>query len=347
MNKLKYVPVLRFREQERKALAGTSISDKMLPLVEIMQDTSGDKRPKDMINEFVNDFHNFNTYVMLDFPLYLPIQSNTQEKVRDFIQRLKAAPATRIQLFLDQRLTSMNNLIPVITYDPSTPYIQGDLVNQELQLRPYYEIVAYRIFPNHFQSALSDIANCIKDGDLVLFDIDEEHHHNTVLNNLYPLIKTMLPNVTYKTVLIRSAIPRDLYNTQLTTGQVITQADNGLLRSYNKLGFDAFGDFVGIKRDFLTDIPRISPGFIYYSWSQNVYYGFSGTRNNLSSFITHITPAVLNSIPWQQYNAVHKCNCIGCLSINNISQGTERGKSQAKWKGFAFAHYLYTMEEFL
>ncbi|GIM45919.1 hypothetical protein DNHGIG_14680 [Collibacillus ludicampi] len=241
----------------------------------------------------------------------------------------------------------MENLIPVVTYDPTIPYVAGILQQQENQLRPTYGTIAFRIFHQHHAQALNEIASCIRDGDIVLYDIDEQHHQNAVIRQTYPLIHQTLANVSIKTVLIRSAIPRDLYNTHLSHGSIVPQADNGLLTDYSQLGFDAFGDYVGIKKDDLTDGGRISPGFIFYSWQSNAYYGYNGIPGQLATFDTVITPSVVNSTVWNQFGATHRENCFGCNKIYRINNSIESGQNQAKWKGIAFGHYLYTMEEFL
>ena len=347
LDNLKYVPVIRFREQERKAFSSTSISNKMAPLVEIMMEKPRSNSKEDSIQTFIREFANLNTMVMLDFPLYLTLGNNTQPVVSQFVRRLKANPRDRIRLFLDQRLNLMQNLIPVITYDPTTAFRSGDILYEESQLRPRYECIAFRIFPNHFKAALSEISRCITHGDIVIFDIDEQSHYNSVIRQLYPLISQNIPQTQFTKVLLRSAIPRDLTNVGLTSGQIVTEADNGLLTDYSILGFDAFGDYVGVKKDELTSGGRISPGYIIYSWSENAFYGFNGVLNQPVTFETQIVPDLLASSVWGQYVGSHKANCLGCSVIQDISRGNKSGKSQPEWKGFAIAHYLYTMEEFL
>lgn len=347
LDNLKYVPVIRFREQERKAFSSTSISNKMVPLVEIMMDKPRSNSKEDSIQTFIREFANLNTMVMLDFPLYLNLGNNTQPVVSQFVRRLKANPRDRIRLFLDQRLSQIQNVIPVITYDPTAAFRAGEIPFEETQLRPRYSRIAFRIFPQHFQVALSEISQSIKHGDIVIFDIDEQSHYNSVIRQMYPLISQTIPQTQFTKVLVRSAIPRDLTNVGLASGQIVTDADNGLLTDYRGLGFDAFGDYVGVKKDELTSGGRISPGYIFYSWSHNAYFGFNGVLNQPVTFETQIVPDLLASPVWGQYTGAHQGNCLGCSTILDISQGNKSGKSQPEWKGFAIGHYLYTMEEFL
>ncbi|MBW5468476.1 hypothetical protein GPJ61_11465 [Brevibacillus formosus] len=344
----KYVPVLRFRDQERKAFLATSISDKMIPLVEIFTEKMRSNGRETSIEIFSRDFANVNTSVMLDFPLYLRLQNNTKPAVRNFSQQIQANPALRINYFLNSHLIEMGNIIPVITYNPNIPYRSGALLSEERLLRQYYDRIAVRVFPQQFSQVISEAKGLLRHGDIFILEIDELSVSNPEIAPLFIEMNTKPSGVNYKTVLIRSAIPRTLTNTQLSPGQVVLQADNSLLRDYPQLGFDAFGDFVGVKKDDLTEGGRISPGYLMYSWQNNHYIGFNGVVDQPATFETMIVPDVLSSNVWPQFaQSHHHSTCFGCSTISNISNGTKSGQSQPEWKGFTIGHYLYTMQEFL
>ncbi|MEK4125689.1 hypothetical protein NSS60_01985 [Anoxybacillus sp. FSL W8-0382] len=347
INDFKYVPVLRYRQEERKAILSTAISNKMLPLIEIVTEKLRSNSRDDIITSFVNDFGQFNTCIMLDFPLYLTLTNQTKSAVRNFINPIKVNPASRVNLFLNQQLLSLSHIIPVVTYDPTVPYQPGQVTHQEQLLRPHYKVLAFRIFPNHLTQITQEMSSVIKDGDIVIFDIDEASHYHPSIRSNYPIVQAINPNVNYKTVLLRSAIPRDLTNVGLANGQIVQEADNSLKTDYVNFGFNAFGDYAGVKKDNLTDGGIISPGYLMYSWNSNCYYGFNGILKQAHTFETMVVPTIINSQVWNEYNNTHKQSCMGCSAIIQISNGTKSGNSQPEWKGFAIGHYLYTMEEFL
>lgn len=344
---MKYVPVMRFREEERKAFNNTALSDKIVPLVEIMTEKVRSNGKKSCIEAFYNDFNSINTSVFLDFPLYLKTSRNTHSPVFNFVSMLRSTLHARTKLFLDPLLLQMKNLIPVCTYDPTLPYISNMIVSEEQMLRSYYNKLAFRIFTQDLSSVINDILLCAKDGDIILYDIDEHLHNNLSIQQTYKAIQDIKAHIDVQIVLIRAAIPSDLTNVELAQDQIIKRADNSLLKEYYQLGFDAFGDYMGVKKDNVTKGGRISPGYIVYSWQDNAYYGFKGNFEDASTFETIIVPDLLKSQIWNQYSTQHKNSCYGCSTIIKISNKTKKGNSQKEWKGFAASHYLYTMEEFL
>ncbi|GAH21969.1 unnamed protein product, partial [marine sediment metagenome] len=79
-------------------------------------------------------------------------------------------------------------------------------------------------------------------------------------------------------------------NIGLNHGQVVGTVDNSLLNKYAEFAGSCFSDYVGIKKDSVTDGGTISPGFIYYDAVENEFYGYryrNGFRN-LAEFETTI-----------------------------------------------------------
>src|SRR5690606_1701648 len=75
-------------------------------------------------------------------------------------------------------------------------------------------------------------------------------------------------------IIIRSALNSDIKNVGLNHNDVISEADNSLIETFERENFDAFGDYAGIKKDDMTAGGTISPGFIFYDPYDNLYYGF-------------------------------------------------------------------------
>jgi hypothetical protein len=339
--------VFRFRAQERKAFCATPFSNKLLPLIEIVTEKPTSNSKSDSIAQLLKDIEDTNTSIILDIPMYIKIKNRTTKTVRDYLTPVLAEPKKRIEILTDPRLVESEKVIPTITYNPNSPYPDGYLVHQEKHLRNYYKHIAFRIYPNHFVDSISEINSIIRQDDIIILDIDESSHSHPVNRKLYKQVHDLSKQNGSTSVLIRSAIPRDLTNVDLDHGNIIQEADNSLLTDYYALGFNAFGDYCGVKKDELTEGGTISPGYIMYSWKDNSFYGFKGVLNQAATFETIVVPSVTSSGVWNEYSQTHQMNCFGCNTIENIKQNKKRGKSQPEWKGFACGHYLYTMEEFL
>jgi hypothetical protein len=347
LTSFKYVPVFRYRTQERKALNSTPISSKILPLIEIVTKKPTSKSKNDSIDQLLKDFADSNTNVMIDIPMYIKLNNSTLKTVRDFLTPVLADPNKRIEILTDPRLAKNEKIIPVITYNPNSPFTKGYLTSQEKHLRNYYNQIAFRIYPKYFNDSIYELTGLLESGDIILLDIDESPHSHPANRKMYKKVQEIATSNDCKCVLIRSAIPRALTNVDLDHGKIIQEADNSLLTDYKSLGFSAFGDYCGIKKDNLQRGGRISPGYIMYSWEDNSYYGFKGVIEQADTFVSIVAPSVISSKVWKEYNSNHHKNCFGCGTIDRIQKKVKKGNSQPEWKGFACSHYLYTMEEFL
>lgn len=342
---MKYVPVLRYRQEEKAALFSTKISSKIMPLIEIVKEIPNKRSQGDFESVHVKELSVLASPFIIDFPMYLPLTRSTITDVSKFLRPIQISQNSRIKHFL--QLIKLKNMIPTVSYNPRIPYAKGHIINEERQLRNNFKRLAFRIFTQGFFGALSDVASILNPNDIIIFDIDDAPHGNPGLFSMYQNINNIGINSKCATVLIRAAIDQSLTNKGLIDNQIIIDADNSLLTEHRRYGFTAFGDYSGIKKDLLQVGGTISPGFIYYSWTNNCYIGYSGRIRILSEFESHIAPSVLNSIYWGQYPSSHHVKCPGCQTILNIIKGITSGKSQAKWKRISMMHYLHTMEEFL
>lgn len=341
---LKYVPVLRYRQEERGALFSVNLTNKTMPLLELMKETPTSAAGNFQIN-YLRDFQNFKNPFLVDFPLYFKINRSTDSSISSFLQPLKQNPNMRIHLF--NQLSQNRNLIPVISHDHQVQYIPGSIQNDTSLLRPNFPRLGYRIFENiNFHMVLSEIATVIKPGDFLIYDLDRQNHNQEHLIQVnYPQISRLRTQIGFTSIIVRSAVNSDILFNQLVDNQVIATADNSLLKYYSSYGFDAFGDFAGIRKDLAIGGGGngiASPGFIFYSWHNNNYIGFTGKVRQWSELTNHIQPTLLSSQSWRNYTRVHHQTCPGCASI--VINPTN---SIASWKRHTIKHYLHTMEEFL
>ncbi|OAB33134.1 hypothetical protein PMSD_15590 [Paenibacillus macquariensis subsp. defensor] len=341
---LKYVPVIRYRKEERGALLSVNLSNKIMPLLELMKEKPTSATGT-FQNNYLRDFQNFTNPFLVDFPLYFKITRSTNVSISSFLQPLKQNPNLRISLF--NQLSQNSNLIPVISYDQQVPYTPGSVQIDNALLRVNFSRIGFRIFEsNNFNLMISDISSVIQPGDFLIYDIDQlDHAQNSLQHNNYPLILQLKLRLGFTSILVRSAVNNNIIFNQLIDDQVIATADNSLLTNYTNYGFDAFGDFAGIRKDLSIGGGgggTASPGSIFYSWHNNNYVGYTGRVRQWDELINHIQPTLINSQSWSNYSTLHHQTCPGCSTILNNPT-----KSIANWKRHTIKHYLHTMEEFL
>lgn len=341
---MKYVPVLRYRQEERKVIINNTFSDKMMPLIEIVKEKPNIRMRDDFNTIHTRDFSHINIPFMVDFPMDLPITRNTNSEVAAFLRPIQQNIQTRLTRF--QQLHGIPNLIPTVSYTPSHGFQNGSINYQNAALRTQFPRLCFRLYLHNFANALPEVTAAVEDGDIVLLDLEEAPHGNPGLFSSYASIN-QLRNNGCVSVIIRSNVPSVLTNLSLADNQIVAQIDNSLLTAYPTYGFDAFGDYVGVKRDSITEGGSISPGFLFYNWQNNSFTGYRGRTRVLSEFDSHIVPTLIGSPYWSAYSVQHRQQCPGCLTVQNIRSGNESGSNQAKWKGITLSHYLYTMEESL
>lgn len=340
---------MRYRESEKKSLEEVAFSNKILPLVEVVQEKRRSNMTVTCFDEIKDYLKESNTQLLIDFPLYIKIKAKTLSGVRSFISPLQANPIQRLSHFNKFIGTK---IIPVVSYNPNTPLFQTGLISNEIKaLRENFNQIALRIFTLHAQSALTEADNLLQPGDIILVDLDDAHHSNPIFTSFYPYVQSFAKKHGCKTVLIRSALSPTITNTGLTNNKAITSIDNSLLNDYAEYGFDAFGDFCGIKKDELTDGGMPSPGCIYYHWWSNTYIGHKGVYKQPKTFTTMVVKSLTSSSEWNDYQiksvVAHNNSCPGCRAINLINTTGQGGDSAPKWKTMICSHYLHTMEEFL
>lgn len=342
---IKYVPVMRHQKEERAALAEFTLPETFLPLIEIVKDKQQINSRKSFDEFYPADLAAIKRPLMVDFPTYLPIRGRTKPEVASFLRPLQNDIKLRVSFF--KRLQAVPGMIPVVTYNPQVSYAVGTIRSQTSALRKDFPRLAFRLFLKDATAAAAEVAMVAKQGDIVLLDLDERNLTNALSRAAYAAVASIKGKVAVTTVLIRSAIESEVTNTGLEDNEPIPDADNVLLTDYSRHGFDAFGDYVGIKKTELTKGGTRSPGFIFFAWPENLYVGWRGRNKELSEFEQYIAPAAMSSRWYKAFGASHKKNCPGCRAVQRVIAGTEEGANQGKWKRFSMLHYLYTLSEVL
>jgi hypothetical protein len=319
---------------------------KMFPLIEIVKekDRSNNQHTfQEIYSDLIVAIHSDKVFV--DLPTYIRDASGMQDEVVSFNRTVLSN--------IDNRLAHYNlfaaqhpKVIPVVSTLLIKTGQQNTITQQFQNLKQTFSSVAIRTFTNTFNSDLAEISALLTADDFLIYDIQE----GVGLTN--PVIKkdrTTLDTIALPwKVALRSAINTDIQNVRLNHGDIVYEADNSLLEMFGQFHFNAFGDYVGIKKDDLTSGGTISPGFILYNPADNLYYGYKGDVKNLAEFETTIVPDVLASpvataIRAADPNYLNADN-VGWSILQNISTGGESGKSQAKFKRISIEHYLHCVK---
>ena len=348
-----YMPTFRVRQQETIVLRSFEFGDNMYPLVEIVK--KHDRARKEEAQKSFNDIHNEiiadikAEHVFVDLPVYLKERGSMQDEVLSFSRSVINNWNTRAEHLL-MLSHSLPKIIPVISsYTLKTG--EGDtLTPQFTLLSQTFNRIAFRLFYQSFLDDWTELQAIIRPEDFLIVDLDTLAPYPTspVLKRIVTELKsfTICPKI-----LLRSAINTDIQNVALDHGNIVYEADNSIIETFRLFTCDAFGDFVGIKKDDLTAGGTISPGFVYYDAVDNQYYGFRASYKSLSEFEDTIVPAVLESEATARMLAYNPPfldgDDWGWVTLNNIQQHAESGKSQAKFKRIAMEHYLSCIKKMI
>ena len=350
---MKYVPVLRYRQEERRALSLVKLTPKIMPLIEIVSEKTNIRNKEGFGPLYTKELKNVGVPLMVDFPMYLSLSRSTKPATFSFLSPIQTNINLRIEYF--KKLRFVPDITPVVTYIPQKHYkgsareIKHPIILEANELRKIgFTRLAFRLYIRGLNGALQDVSSVIKKGDILLLDLEKQLHQKLEHQHLYPQVISLGKAHDCVVVIIRSAINDDITNVGLIDGQPVGNIDNTLINKYKTLGFDAFGDYAGLKRDRLyKGGPGGTPGFLFYFRTKNEYIGFKGHDTVLQEYSQHILPSVFHSSYFNKSSDTHLSTCPGCSTIIDLYNKSGKCDSHAKWKGLAVMHYLHTMEECL
>lgn len=337
----KYVPVLRSREAEINVLLNQKFSNKVLPLLEIICDKPRKNGKISITNHKNNLFSNLNFPLLIDIPMNIKFVKKIDENIKNFLTPIYDNPISRIDYY--NKLNSYN-IIPVVSYNPNKVFVKDSIAYQCLELRNHFKTIAFRIYESFFYEAMQEIEQILFKNDILILDIDENHHNDTNKLNLYSKIKNIKSKTMCKTVLVHSAISSSISNTQIQDN-IPMQIDNTLITEYTNYHFDAFGDYAGIKRAVPLNIPVVSPAYIHYHSLTNEHIGFKGKYKDIKSFETDVLPKYSHSSYWNSLNSTHKLGCYGCTLLDKMLKKQIKVNYAPKWKTITISHYIRSIDE--
>lgn len=344
LNSLKYIPVFRARQQEMIVLKETVFGDRIFPMIEIVKEKDRTNRTATSIEIYTELIQSINaTKVLVDLPTYIKENTSTQKEVIQFNRKILENLDARI-LFFKSLSKLSDKVIPVISTLLHKTGETNTISKQYEALKDIFPIIAIRTFHFTFDNDIDNIQRVIQPKDLLIYDLD-------TLSTTSPLLKihkTKITGLQTHKALIRSAINTEIQNVKLDHGNIVGEADNSLIETYSSYGFQAFGDYVGIKKDDMGSGGTISPGFIFYDPIDNLFYGYNSDVKKLAEFETTIVPAVLGSEIVKKMlrdypTYLDRTQNLGYDLLVKINENPilESGKSQAKFKKISMEHYFH------
>jgi len=348
------MPTFRVRQQENIVLRSFDFQDRIYPLLEIIKEH--DRSRKSDVQRSFKDIHldlitNIKAKrVFVDLPVYLKESGSMKDEVVSFSLGVINNIEKRCQ-YINYLSSQKHKIIPVISSYLLKTGEENTIQKQEGLIRPKFNSIAFRLYPQTFSVDFPVVQGLVREDDFIIIDLDQiiPYYKSPPLR---PIVAVLKGFTSCCKILLRSAINTEIQNVNLEHAQVVFEADNSQIDNeiIEGFGVNVTGDYVGIKKDDLTAGGTISPGFIYYDAVENQYYGFKASiKKDLSEFKNTIVPDVLSSPATQRMlnsSPVYLSeNNQGYITLLNINNGLESGKSQAKFKKIAMDHYLYCMRE--
>lgn len=342
-----YTPVFRSRQEENKVLKEFNFGSNIYPLIEIIKskDRATNKKSfEEIYGKLLKDIQA--QKVLVDLPLYLNERRSTKPDILDFTLRVISNWKERTSHLLSFSALA-EKIIPVVG-----SYIRqagSSYLTEQLELlRPKFNQICFRVGFQTFLRDWNEIEPLLEKQDFLIIDFDQVNSApgSSAIKEITETIKSL--NLGHR-IILRSSINNEVANKDLENDQVIYEADNSLQENFREYGGDSFADYAGIKKDNLTSGGSISPGFIFYDGAENLFFGFRYiNRRDLDAFKQDIVPAVLRSEAARRM--VHSNipflsgDNLGWKILNDVYDGRENGKSQAKFKRVSMLHYLHCIK---
>lgn len=365
MNKqLKYMPIFRGRQEEIKVLKSFDFGDQIYPCLEIIKELDrmpnknskkSPKKEKTFEDVYLPLIESIKAeHVFVDLPTHLKSIRGMKKPTMRFLTNVVVKREKRTE-YLRKFASYATKVIPVISTYSEITGERGSITLQENEIRSFFKTIAFRTFFNTFSRDFHQIEKLVKDDDYVIMDWEQTEldMNDEDIQEIVEDLNTLNCNV----IIHRNPFPLDLTNVGLDHENVVKTIDNSHLDIYTELAGTVFSDYVGIKKDNVSDGGVTSPGFIFYDAVENTFYGYrykhgSHKKNQISpqliEFETTIIPAVIGSDASKRMHT-HSLDYLGENNtgwdiIKSIDFGLESGKNAAKFKRIAMEHYLHCIK---
>ena len=355
---LKYVPIFRVRQQEVIVLKSFDFHDRIYPCLEIIKEIdrlpakprNGSKtvpKPQKKFEEvYLPLIASIKAKkVFIDLPVHLKSVRGMKTETATFLRSVVIKRQQRTD-YIKKFGPVASKVIPVISTYFNIDNERGSISLQEADLRPIFNVLAFRTFRNSFNNDIAQVTLIARACDYVIMDWEDSllDNEDEELQEITEKLKTLKCTV----IIHRNPIPKNITNVGLVHGAVIESINNNLVDKYAEFSGSCFSDYSGIKKDNIESGGGISPGFIYYDATKNIFYGYKGQVKNLKEFERTIVPAVIQSDASRRMKR-HIVDFLGDENVGwkiliDISQGDEPGRSAAKFKRIGMEHYLHCLK---
>ncbi|MBD0332245.1 MAG: hypothetical protein ICV66_06280 [Chitinophagaceae bacterium] len=343
---LKYMPVLRVRQEEVKVLRSFDFSNRIYPCLEIYKEKEKENSKKsfeefhiDLIKEIKAD------KAFVDLPVHMKQLRAMKTQVLSFLSTVVANREERTKYMIKLKPVA-NKIIPVISTYFTRTNEPGTIKLQEKELRKHFNSLAFRTFPDTFNNDFSQVQAVSRANDYLIIDLGDVLPHKE--DDAFAPIFEKLGSFNKCTVVVLKSSINKITNVSLDHGKEVPSIDNSLIDLYQDYAGSAFADYAGIKKDNATEGGIISPGFLYYDAVKNSFFGYKGRKNKLDDFKDVIVPAVISSGATYRMMKSGKdyltSDNVGWQLILAINSGRENGRSMAKFKNISMHHYLHCIK---
>ncbi len=352
---LKYVPILRGRQEEIKVLKTFNFGKRIYPCLEIIREldrkpskaSTSSKKVKKFEDVYIPLIDEIKAEkVFIDLPIHFndSIKSIKVETL-EFMRSVVTKRDVRTRYLISLSALS-EKIIPIISTYFDRTNEKNSITQQEKDLRAHFKEIGFRTFLKSFSRDIIQIEKVVSSADYIIIDL-EDYKIDLTDPDILDIIDK-ISEFDCSIIIHRNSFPKKITNVGLAHGQAIESIDNTLLESYSDFNCNSFSDYCGIKKDDVTDGGTISPGFVYYDSTINKFFGYKGKIKELSEFETTIVPDVISSEASKRMKK-HKLpylnsDNIGWRIISNIDMGLESGKSPAKFKRISLEHYLHCLK---
>lgn len=358
--KLKYVPILRGLQEEIKVLKSFYFGQSIYPYMEIVKEvdrlppkprkgskkTEESKPGKRFEDVYLPLIQNIKAEkVFIDLPVHLAPRRGMKDVTLNFLQTVVADRTTRTE-YLKKLLPLASKIIPVISSYFGRTNEPNSIVIQANDLRPSFEILAFRTFHEGFERDMPQIETLLTNKDYLI--IDWQDATLDLPDNDQKEIFKKIKNLKCHVIIHRNAIPNEITNVGLIHNGVIDEIDNSLFEQYKNFAGSSFSDYAGIKKAPISKGGSVSPGFVYYDAVKNKFYGYKSDKKEWSELETTIVPAVILS---DSSTRMHNDSLdflgvdnIGWQILQRIYNKEESGKYPAIYKRIAVGHYLHCIK---
>lgn len=326
-----YVPILKARRTELGVIKKLSycFSDKIIPLVEIINDKSDLDKILDCIDK---------RKIFIDYLRISSTKYGNRYDPNSVILSLEISRDENKYFEFLKILSNYNNIIPVISLSNDYQISKQRLEQLYTSLTLNKNQIALRITPSLIDNYKNFIQDKLSADDYLFFDIEE----TSILSREIELEELSGMNIKAKKIILNSPRESRLTNGEFEENDVSILINNCVATEYAIVGFDGFGDYCGYK----DVLPRKNGSkgegaalALIYNYRTNQFYSFveKNTKLGLKGY-----NKVINDILQKKDMIGDFDDCIAMREVERLNLSEKKG-NWSTWIGITITRYIYQM----